>query len=106
MLWFTPPEVPTENTLLVGSVSLKNWLEVDTLALVSGATSLTLNSRITLTSGGNDSARTATITGKDLYGNTVTEEVPMGNAAAVTSTKVFKSVTSITFGLLNLSVPP
>jgi flagellin len=67
----------------------------DTLALVSGATSLTLNSRITLTSGGNDSARTATITGKDLYGNTVTEEVPMGNAAAVTSTKVFKSVTSI-----------
>lgn len=67
----------------------------DTLALVTGATSLTLNSRITLTSGGNDSARKATITGTDLYGNTVTEEVPMGNIAAVTSTKVFKSVTSI-----------
>ena len=66
-----------------------------TLALVSGATSLTLNSRITLTSGGDDSARKATITGTDLYGNTITEEVPMGNAAAATSTKVFKSVTSI-----------
>ena len=63
--------------------------------MVTGATSLTLNSQITLTSGGNDSARTATITGKDLYGNTLTEDVPMGNAAAVTSTKVFKSVESI-----------
>ena len=49
---------------------------------------INLNSRITLTSGGGDSAK-ATITGTDLYGNTITEE-SMGNAATATSTKVFK----------------
>ncbi len=67
----------------------------DTLALVSGATSLTLNSKISLTSGGNDAARKATITGTDIYGNTLTEEVPLTNADKATSTKIFKSVTSI-----------
>ena len=67
----------------------------DTLALVSGATSLTLNSKISLTSGGNDSARKATITGTDIYGNTLTEEVPLTNASKAISTKIFKSVTSI-----------
>ena len=66
-----------------------------TLALVSGATSLTLNSKISLTSGGNDAARKATITGTDIYGNTLTEEVPLTNASKATSTKIFKSVTSI-----------
>ena len=51
--------------------------------------------KISLTSGGNDSARKATITGTDLYGNTITEEVPLTNASKATSTKIFKSVTSI-----------
>ena len=51
---------------------------------------------ITLTSAGNDSARTATITGTDVLGNTQTEAItPMGNAGAVNSTKTFKTVTSI-----------
>ena len=82
-------------TSLAASQSGTGFSAGSTVALVSGATSLTLNSRITLTSGGNDAARTATITGKDLYGNTLVEDVTMGNAAAVTSTKVFKSVDSI-----------
>ena len=50
---------------------------------------------ITLTSAGNDSARTATITGTDVLGNTQTEDLTMGNAGAVTSTKTFKTVSSI-----------
>ncbi len=82
-------------TSIAASQSGTGFSAGSTVALVSGATSLTLNSRITLTSGGNDAARTATITGKDLYGNTLIEDVTMGNAAAVTSTKVFKSVDSI-----------
>ena len=52
-------------------------------------------SSITLTSGGNDSALTATITGTDVLDNTQTEAITMGNAGAVTSTKTFKTVTSI-----------
>ena len=51
---------------------------------------------ITLTSGGNDSALTATITGTDVLGNSQTEAVtPMGNAGLVSSTKTFQTVSSI-----------
>ncbi len=51
---------------------------------------------ITLTSAGNDSARTATITGTDVLGNTQTEDLTMANADVATSTKTFKTVTAIT----------
>lgn len=51
---------------------------------------------ITLTSAGNDSARTATITGTDVLGNTQTEDLTMANADVATSTKTFKTVSSIT----------
>ena len=61
----------------------------------ASATSTTLNSRITLTSAADDSARKATITGTDIYGDTITEEVPLANADVATSTKVFASVTQI-----------
>ena len=50
---------------------------------------------ITLDSGGNDSALTATITGTDVLDNAQTEDVTMGNAGLVSSTKTFKTVTSI-----------
>ena len=59
------------------------------------ATSTTLNSRVTLLSVGNDSARTATVTGTDIYGNTQTEQITMANAGTATGTKVFASVSSI-----------
>jgi flagellin len=59
------------------------------------ATSTTLNSRVTLLSVGDDSARTATVTGTDIYGNTQTEQITMANAGTATGTKVFASVTSI-----------
>ena len=72
---------------------------VDATQNVPGITSdggFEMASVITLTSAGNDSARTATITGTDVLGNTQTEDVTMGNAGAVSSTKTFKTVTSIT----------
>jgi flagellin len=63
------------------------------------ATSTTLNSRITLLSTGNDSARTATVTGTDIYGNTQTEEIELADGTGATPTatgsKVFASVSSI-----------
>ena len=72
---------------------------VDATQNVPGITSdggFEMASVVTLTSAGDDSARTATITGTDVLGNTQTEDVTMGNAGAVSSTKTFKTVTSIT----------
>ena len=61
----------------------------------ASASSSTLNSRITLLSVGNDSARTATVTGTDVYGNAQTETITMANAGTATGDKVFASVSSI-----------
>ena len=52
-------------------------------------------SAITLTSSGNDSALTASITGTDVFDNSQTEDITMANAGVVTSVKSFKTVTSI-----------
>ena len=71
---------------------------LDTTQNVPGITSdggFEAASVITLTSGGNDSALTATITGTDVLGNAQTEGVTMGNAGLVSSTKTFKTVTDI-----------
>ena len=72
---------------------------LDTTANVPGITSdggFEAASVITLTSGGNDSALTATITGTDVLGNAQTEDITMGNAGSVTTVKTFKTVSSIT----------
>ena len=71
---------------------------VDTTANVPGITSVggfEMASAITLTSSGNDSALTATITGTDVFGYAQTEGLTMANAGVATSTKSFKTVTSI-----------
>ena len=72
---------------------------LDTTANVPGITSdggFEAASVITLTSGSNDSALTATITGTDVLGNAQTEDITMGNAGSVTTVKTFKTVSSIT----------
>jgi len=51
---------------------------------------------VTLTSGGNDSGATFTVTGIGITGLEITEDITGGNAATVTTTAFFKSVTSIT----------
>lgn len=51
---------------------------------------------VTLVSGGNDSGITFTITGTDADGEAQTEVVTGANAGTATSTKYFKTVTSIT----------
>ena len=72
---------------------------VDTTANVPGITSVggfEMASAITLTSSGNDSALTASITGTDVLGYAQTEDLTMANAGVVSSAKTYKTVTSIT----------
>ena len=72
---------------------------VDTTANVPGITSVggfEMASAITLTSSGNDSALTASITGTDVFDYTQTEDLTMANAGVVSSAKTYKTVTSIT----------
>ena len=71
---------------------------VDATQNVPGITSdggFEMASVITLTSAGDDSARTATVTGTDVLGSSQTEDVTMANAGVATSAKTFKTVTSI-----------
>ena len=72
---------------------------LDTTQNVPGITSdggFEAASVITLTSAGNDSALTASITGTDVLGNAQTEDLTMANAGVATSAKTYKTVTSIT----------
>jgi len=59
------------------------------------ATSDTLGAVITLQSAGNESAKQAHVTGKDMSGNVITEVITLGNATTVSTTNVFNSVTEI-----------
>ena len=71
---------------------------VDTTANVPGITSVggfEMASAITLTSSGNDSGLTASITGTDVFGSSQTEDLTMANAGVATSTKSYKTVTAI-----------
>ena len=71
---------------------------VDTTANVPGITSVggfEMASMITMTSAGDDSGLTATITGTDIFGYTQTEDLTMANAGVVSSAKTYKTVTSI-----------
>jgi len=67
-------------------------------------------SMITLTSAGDDSGLTATITGTDIFGYTQTEDLTMANAGVASSVKTYKTVTSIavsgagTVGTLSVGV--
>ena len=51
---------------------------------------------ITIISGGDDSSKTATITGTDVLGNAQTEALTLADTGTATSTKTFKTVTDIT----------
>jgi hypothetical protein len=50
---------------------------------------------VTLISSGDDSARTATITGTDVLDNSQTEDITMGTVQLLTTTKTFKTISAI-----------
>jgi len=59
------------------------------------ATGTHVGSTITVTTGGDDSTKTATITGLDLDGSTVSETITLANAGAATSANQYASIISI-----------
>ncbi|MEY3635159.1 MAG: hypothetical protein RLZZ61_1569 [Pseudomonadota bacterium] len=61
------------------------------------ATSSTGN-RIVITSAADDSARTFTVTGTDMFGRALTETITGANAAAASGSKYFATVTNISAG--------
>ena len=72
---------------------------VDSTQNVPGITSdggFEAASVITITSGGDDSSKTATITGTDVLGNAQTEDLTLADTGAATSAKTYATVTSIT----------
>ena len=71
---------------------------VDSTQNVPGITSVggfEMASMITLTSAGDDSGLTASITGTDIFGYAQTEDLTMANAGVASSVKTYKTVTSI-----------
>jgi len=71
---------------------------VDATQNVPGITSdggFEMASVVTITSGGDDQLVTATITGTDVLGNSQTEDVTLTDTSVATSTKTFKTVSSI-----------
>ena len=79
--------------------STTNVTLVDATQNVPGITSdggFEAASVITIISGGDDSSKTATITGTDVLDNAQTEDLTLADTGTATSTKTFKTVTSIT----------
>lgn len=66
------------------------------LTLTGAAASISPPRELTLTSAANLSAITFVVTGKDRWGNTVTESIVGPNANTVQGLKVFASITSVT----------
>jgi len=62
---------------------------------ITGIGGFEMASAISMDSSGDDSSRTATITGTDILGSAQTEDVTMANAGQVLSLKAWKTVTSI-----------
>lgn len=62
----------------------------------SGSASTRMGQIVTLTSGGNDSGITFTVTGTNQDGHAMTETVTGANAGAAVTTKYFSTVSSIT----------
>ena len=86
-------------TAAANAAATINVVLVDATQNVPGITAiggLEAASSITLTSGSDDRALTATVTGTDVLGNAQTETIAaLGNSGLVSSVKTYKTVTSI-----------
>ena len=90
----------TLNSTLASTTSATTLVNAfDTSANTTTSLSLTahtaLNSLITITHA-TDTDSTYTIVGTDMYGNSQTESIAVTDTTATASTKVYKTVTSIT----------
>ena len=91
----------TESMLVIGSRSADADNVVAAARSAASGTLTVLSNvhvggKVTLTSAGDDSGKSVTITGLDLDGNTISETIAaLGATGAVTSTKFYASVTTI-----------
>ena len=70
-------------------------LDIDGVLTADGVATLDIPRHVSITSDGDDSPRTFTVTGTDRYGATLTESIVGPNATTANGTKNFKTVTSI-----------
>lgn len=77
----------TASGAAAGNVSVGTW----------SAATLDQPRRVLLTFGGNETGKSATITGTDRYGNPISEVVAGANATTASTVQDFKTVTSIYF---------
>lgn len=98
------PQVVTVGALAVASsnnISLSQTpgaagnLVLNGTTVASGVATLDVPRRVLITSAGNDSARTFTVTGTNHTGNPIKEAVTGGNVAGVSTVSDFKTVTRI-----------
>ncbi|OYX77019.1 MAG: hypothetical protein B7Y82_11690 [Sphingomonadales bacterium 32-65-25] len=78
-------------------------LSINGTAAASSLASSVTGNRIIITSGADDSARTFTVTGTDMFGRALTETITGANAAAASGSKYFSTVTSVSAGTGNSS---
>lgn len=71
-------------------------LTINGVLAAGGVATMDVARRVSITSAGNDSGRTFTVTGTDRYGKTQTEAITGPNTTTVIGAKDFKTVTSIT----------
>jgi hypothetical protein len=88
--------VTTKRFSTVTAVTASNAAAGNVSVGVNGTATLDMGRRIIVTSGGNDSAKTFTITGTDGGNNILTQTITGANIGAATTTVDFKTVTSIT----------
>ncbi|MFM5914122.1 MAG: filamentous hemagglutinin N-terminal domain-containing protein, partial [Chakrabartia godavariana] len=73
-------------------------LTINGSAATSGTASSTSGNRIVVVSTGDDSSRSFTVTGTDMFGRTQTETITGANAGSASGSKYFSTVTSVAAG--------
>ena len=99
-VWPSGTVIPANTLALDGAPGLTAWGTADSS---SGYTTVStydptkaLSRNVRLTSGGNDSGITFTVSGYDLYGYAMTETITGANAGVASGAKAFKFITGIT----------
>jgi len=86
---------------MAGSDVQSTYITADTVVTINGALAtgseveLSSGRQVTITSAGNDTGVTFTVTGTDVNGAAQTEAITGASGAAATSTKYFKTITEI-----------
>jgi hypothetical protein len=83
------------NISLIQSLGAAGNLVINGSAASGGVATLDVARRVLITSAGNDSGITFTVTGTDRYGRTQSETITGGNATGVATTRDFLTITVI-----------